>query len=99
MKLDKNYLFEQLARISSLVKRFRFLAAFVIFTSLYGFIIVKVNDITERTPSAAHISEKATSAPKARVDEKLVDEISALEEQNVTVKTIFSEARKNPFSE
>jgi hypothetical protein len=99
MKLDKTYLLDKLAIATAFVKRFRFLLAFLVFSGMYGYIIMQVNAINTREPSAVQISEKATSAPRTKVDEELVEEITSLEEQNVQVKTIFNEARKNPFSE
>lgn len=99
MKLDKTYLLQKLSFIITFIKRYRFILAFVVFTSLYAYVLVQVNNITAREPSETAIQAKATAAPKTRVDKELVQQIEQLEEQNVQVKTIFSEARKNPFSE
>lgn len=99
MKLDKNYLLDKISILLTLIKRFRFLIAFTVFSSMYGYILMQVNAINAREPSMKQITEKVIAAPRTKVDEELVDKISSLEEQNVQVKTIFNEARKNPFAE
>lgn len=99
MKLDKTYLLDKLATTTAFVKRFRFLLVFLVFSAMFGYVIMQVNAVTSREPSETEISKKATAAPRTKVDEQLVEEITSLEEQNVQVKTIFNDARKNPFSE
>lgn len=99
MKLDKAAILNKLAVVIMFVKRFRFVIAFAVFSSMYAYILMQVNTISQQRPSEVKIAEKATSSPKTRVDEELVEQIASLEEQNVQVRTIFNEARKNPFSE
>jgi hypothetical protein len=99
MRLDKAAILDQLATVITFAKRFRFILAFTIFSLMYAYIMTQVNAISQQQPSEVRIAEKATAAPRTRVDEDLVKQITALEEQNVQVKTIFNEARKNPFSE
>ena len=99
MKLDKTYLLEKLAVATALVKRFRFIIAFLVFSVMYGYVLTQVNAIDALQPSDKQIAEKATDAPRTKVDEELAEKIISLEDQNVQIQTIFSEARKNPFAE
>lgn len=99
MKLDKIAILDKLAIVITFVKRFRFIIAFIVFSVMYGYIMVQVNNISQRQPTEKQITEKATAVPKTKVDEDLAEQITSLEDQNVQVKTIFNEARKNPFAE
>ena|SRR5688500_9768363 len=99
MKLDKNNLLDQLAVVIDFVKRFRFLVAFTIFSAMYGYTMTQVNNISSQQPSQAQINQKTSGTRGAKVDPELVEQIEALEDQNVQVKTIFNEARQNPFAE
>lgn len=99
MKLDKATILNQLAGITTFAKRFRFIIAFIIFSTMYGYILLQVSSINQKQPSEKQIAEKTSTAPKTKVDEDLAEQITSLEDQNVQVQTIFNEARKNPFSE
>ena len=99
MKLDKQLILEKLSIAAEFVKRFRFILVFTIFSVLYGYILIQVNGIIAKKPSESQISEKATAAPKTKIDPKLAEKITSLEDQNIQIKTIFSDARKNPFAE
>lgn len=99
MKLDKSSILNQLAGIIAFIKRFRFIIAFIVFSAMYGYVMTQVSSINQQQPSEKQITEKATAAPKTKVDEDLAEQITSLEDQNVQVQTIFNEARKNPFSE
>jgi hypothetical protein len=99
MKLDKATLLEQASKLMALVKRFRFITIFVIFSLMYGYILVQVNAINQKMPSDKQVSDKVTALPRPKIDPGLVDKITSLEEENIQVKTIFNDARKNPFAE
>lgn len=99
MKLDKTLLLDKLAVTLAFFKRFRFILTFIVFSVMYGYIMVQITAINEQQPSEKQISEKITASPRPKIEQELVDQITSLESQNVQVKTIFNEARKNPFSE
>ncbi|HTE22153.1 MAG TPA: hypothetical protein VK674_03865 [Candidatus Limnocylindria bacterium] len=98
-RLDKTQLLEKATVLVTFIRRFRFIVVFVIFSVMYGYIITQVNGINARPPSDKQIADKATASPRPKIDQSLVDKITSLEEENVQVKTIFNEARKNPFAE
>jgi hypothetical protein len=99
MKLDKTLILQKLAIVITFIKRFRFIIVFTVFSLMYGYVMTQVNAINTKVPTEKQIADKATTAPKTKVDPELVDKITSLEEENVQIKTIFNEARKNPFVE
>jgi len=99
MKINNDQLLDKVTRLMSFIKRFRFMFAFAIFSLMYGYLIVQMNNISSREPNESQISSQTSSAPQTKIDPKLADKITSLEEENIEIKTIFNEARKNPFSE
>lgn len=99
MKLDKTYLTEKISILVTTIKRFRFIFAFVIFSIMYSHILIRVNTINGEQPSEKKIQDQTMTAPRTQVDPKLVQKIISLEEQNVQIKTLFNQARNNPFAE
>jgi hypothetical protein len=99
MKIDKTALLEQISKLLTLIKRFRFITIFVIFSLMYGYILVQVNAINQKAPSDKQVSDKVTALPQPKIDQGLIDKITSMEEESVQVKSIFSDARKNPFAE
>jgi hypothetical protein len=99
MKLNQAGLLEKLSVVLVFFKRFRFITIFILFSLMYGYVLVQVTTINEQTPSEKKISDKVTALPRPKIDQQLIDKITSLEEENVQVKTIFNDARKNPFAE
>lgn len=74
--------------------------SFIIFVLiLIGFLVFQVNQYSRREPTALEVTEKLQTIPRPRVDEAVVKRIQQLRDQNVQVKTLFKEARNNPFAE
>lgn len=99
MRLDKAYLLDKISLLATFVKRFRFILVFAVFSIMYGYILTQVNTIEAQRPSAKKISEQTTVAPQTKVDPELAQKITSLEEQNVQIRTLFNQARENPFAE
>lgn len=99
MKLDKTYLLGIIARAETLIKRFRFIIVFAVFSLMYGYLLLQVNITNNREPDVSQIKGDSTSAPRSKIDPNIADKITSLEEENIDIKAIFNEARKNPFTE
>jgi len=74
--------------------------AFVFFlavASLYGFIIWRINVFSNAPASASEQQAKTTAQP--RIDPATIAKIKSLQDNSVSVKTLFVNARQNPFDE
>lgn len=70
---------------------------FLLFVVLvYGFIVWRINTLSNAQPSQV-TSQLKSSSP--RIDQATVDKIKQLRDNNVTVRALFNQARKNPFQE
>lgn len=76
----------------------------VIFTvfvlSLYSFLILHVSSLTQVEVDQTKVLEQLQTTTRGnQVDQRAVDRILLLQDQNVQVESLFEEARDNPFSE
>lgn len=89
----------QLQKLTTLLKQYVVLICIVIFGSMYGFLIYTSGKLAERTPSEAKVSEQFQGSSRPRLDESVAQKLIELQDQNIEVKTLFEEARQNPFAE
>lgn len=76
--------------------RYRIIIFMVGMLVCYGFLITRISIYSQREPSAT-VGEQAIQ--RLTIDEASIEKIEQLEDQNVEVRALFEEARRNPFSE
>lgn len=90
---------KQLQAVGAIAKRYIVVVVLVIFGAMYGFLILTSSKQAENEPSDAQISEKLQATPRPKIDKEVADKLQELEEKNIEIKSIFDDARNNPFSE
>lgn len=80
-------------------KRYIKFIFFIFIATLCAFLLFQVNSYGSVEPSEDQVTEKLTSVSRPHIDESSLKKIQELEEQNVEVKSLFQQARDNPFSE
>lgn len=96
---DTGKLIDQLQTIAALLQRHLVIISIVIFALLCGYLLTQANTHITTRPEASAVAEKAQTVGRPTVDERVVDTIQNLQDRNVQVRTIFEEARENPFTE
>ncbi len=81
------------------LKRYQVIVFIVILGLIYGFIIFRINILSGQTPSDADLSSQLQGTKTPHIDQSAVDKIKQLQDNSVQVKTLFNQARNNPFSE
>ena len=74
--------------------------AFIFFlavASLYAFIIWRINAFSNAPASVSEQQAKTTAQP--RIDPATIEKIQSLQDNSVSVQTLFDDARSNPFNE
>lgn len=66
---------------------------------LYIFVTWQVNVLSNAEPTDAQVSSKISETSSPRIDQATVDKIRQLQDNSVSVQTLFNEARQNPFQE
>lgn len=81
------------------LKRYEVFLFIIFFALLYGFLIFRINRLSSMEPSDDAVSEKLQTVKRPKIDQASIDKIQQLQDQNVEVKSLFDQARSNPFAE
>lgn len=74
------------------------LPAFLIFTGLiYGFLFLRIGTLVNSEPSEADVATQVKAAKVPYIDEKVVEQLQSLQDNSVSVQSLFIEQRTNPF--
>lgn len=99
MKKSTPSLREQLQPVSRLFSKYKKFLFVVTVLSILIFLVFRINQLANTEPSESMIDEKLQTVTRPRLDESAIQHIQQLQDQNVEVKSLFDEARNNPFSE
>ena len=92
----KQLKFNIFAKLISL-KRYSLIIFIVFVAGLYGFVLIRVNNLTHAQPLATDISEQVKAAAIPHIDQAIVKKLQSLQDNSVSVQSLFDQARSNPF--
>ena len=72
---------------------------FLLLTSLYGYIVWRINVLSTAPPSTADVTSAQQNVQLPRIPESTVQKLQGLQDNSVRVQTLFNAARQNPFQE
>lgn len=78
--------------------RFRLLLFLLLLAVLYGFIMLRVDALVHTKPAPSTDATQVI-ATKLHIDQATINRIKQLQDNSVSVQTLFDQARKNPFQE
>lgn len=81
------------------LQRYLPLAVFLAFVLICGGLVMQIGNLSRQEPSEDAVTEKLSSIKTPRIDNATLNKIQQLQDQNVDVKSLFDQARNNPFSE
>jgi hypothetical protein len=79
------------------VRRFSLLLFIAFVALLYGFVLLRVNSLSNAQPSGDSVTSQVQAAQVPHIDKSVVKQLESLHNNNVNVQTLFNEARSNPF--
>jgi len=95
MKLDISQLSTTLVTRLKPVVRYRILFFVLLVVGLYAYLVVQINQATSVQPAT---NQPLISTKKSlKVDESTVQQLEQLQDNSVSVQSLFNEARTNPF--
>lgn len=65
----------------------------------FAFIIVRIRYYANIEPTQAEIDTKLQDLKRVQINQEAIDKIEKLQSTNVDVKSLFENARDNPFAE
>lgn len=85
--------------ISRKIRRYVVLVFIVIVLCLYGFLIRQIGELNNTEADEEAVAEQLKTVPRLRIDQDAIDKITQLQDQSVSVQSLFKEARDNPFQD
>jgi hypothetical protein len=87
----------QLRTAGKKISAYKVLLFFLVIASLYGYIIWRINAFSNTPPNQSETTAKAIAQP--HIDPGTLAKIQNLQDNSVSVQTLFNNARQNPFNE
>ncbi len=81
------------------LRRYSFVAFLIFVAGIYGFILLRINVLSTTPPSDGEIINQSANARVPRVDPAVLKQLQSLQDNSVSVKTLFEDTRNNPFQE
>jgi hypothetical protein len=82
-----------------LIKKYASFLFILIFLMIYVYLVQRIGYLIQQEPSQSAIDSKAKPVNQLKVDQDAVRKITDLESQNIEIKSLFDQARDNPFTE
>ncbi len=96
-KLDLKSLTAKASAAVEKARRFSLILFIGFVVLLYGFILFRINSLSNTQPSAESVSSQIKAAQVPHIDEATVKQLESLQNNSVNVQALFNEARSNPF--
>ena len=90
---------EKVTAILRHVQHYSFLLFLVFVAFIYGFILLRINSLDNVQPSDDAVTSQVQAARITHIDPGVVRQLQSLQDNSVSVKTLFNQARANPFQE
>lgn len=98
-ELSKQPFVIKLEAVLRQIGRYRVLIFLLVVVGIYGFVLFQVNTLNSVQPTQDAINSQSNPIRTAHIDKKVVNQLQSLQDNSVNVKTLFDQARSNPFQE
>lgn len=99
MNLDLKTIVTKLAPAIGFMQKYGAFAVLISILGLYTFLVFDISRMSSAEPSEDAVEERLKTVQIPKLDETTLKKIKDLQDQNVQVKSLFDQARQNPFSE
>ena len=86
-------------KLLKVLRRHLVFGAVMIVLLVYLFMVWHINNLAGQGPSAEDQANALAGANLPKVDKKAIAQIQALAASNTQIKSLFNDARNNPFQE
>lgn len=97
--LDLKSIIDTLSARLRTVSRYGFVLFLIFVALLYGFVLLRVNNLSNAQPSSTDVSGQVQAAQIPHIDQAVVSQLQSLQDHSVSVQALFNQARSNPFQE
>ena len=96
-KLNLKGLIEKCVAALRTVRRYSYFIFLVFVALLYGFVMFRISSLGSEQPSSATVSSQVQAAQVPHIDKSVVKQLQSLQDNSVSVQSLFNQARSNPF--
>ncbi len=75
----------------------RLILFIVAISTIYGALLFRINLLNNQQPSSSDISAKLNTVSRPQIDQSVVNKIEQLRDNSSPTRTLFNNARNNPF--
>lgn len=80
-----------------ILRRYNFMLFIAFVVCLYGFLLFRVNSLSNAQPKAEDVTSQVKAAAIPHIDQAVVKQLQSLQDNSVSVQSLFDQARSNPF--
>ena len=99
MKLELKDIPGKLQELLGRFSRYYVVLFFVLVLGVYAFLMLRINNLQSAQPNTVSGATKVTTVVTPHIDPKVVQQLQQLQDNSVSVKTLFDQARSNPFQD
>ena len=96
MKLDLKTLPAQLSALVEKAQHYTVILFIVLIAIVYGYLLLHIGSLNNVPPAQSTAQAQAVTP---HIDPSVVKQLQQLQDNSVSVKTLFDQARSNPFQE
>lgn len=99
MKINFDDILSKFTPVVTMVKRYAGFSVVLGFLFIYSLLVLRINLLMGSEPNDIDYNDRLKTVQRPKIDENILDKIKNLQDQNVSVQTLFKQARDDPFSE
>ena len=96
-KISLKSLMLQASSLTKRIKPYALLIFLVFVAALYGFVLFRINSLSNTQPSEDAVSSQVKAAKLPHIDQATISQLQSLQDHSVNVQALFNQARNNPF--
>ncbi len=97
MNIDIKTISSKLSIIKDFIARYAVIIFVVTVVTIAGFLTLQIAQLSNIEPTEGQQDEKLASIKSVRLDAASIEKIKQLEDQNISVESLFNNGRANPF--
>lgn len=99
MNIDKTKLISQTRPVLDILKRYGVFIFVMVFLGIYLFLVQYIGQLIQAEPTQSAVDSSIKPVTRLKIDQDAVKQMTELEAQNIEARSLFEQARENPFTE
>jgi multidrug efflux pump subunit AcrB len=97
MKLAMQLPIEKIRGGINKVGRYGVIIFLILVVGVYAFMLLRINSLNNMQPTQDAVNSQYNPIRSAHIDKTIVKQLQSLQDNSVNVKSLFNQARNNPF--